>query len=66
MHISYFSSTGKVKLLTDTDHMEAVTGIRCFSVCLGSCLSSPLPSILLNNISFLPVLESYDCSFPQF
>ena len=38
MHISYFSSTGKVKLLTDTDHVEqwqvldvlvCVVGIVC-------------------------------------
>lgn len=63
MHISYFSYTGKVKLLSGTDHVETVAVNRCFS--LGNYLFF-LSSILLNMINFIPVLKSYDCSFPKF
>lgn len=66
VHILYFCYTGKVKLLTDTDHMGAVPIIRCFSVHLGNCLSSTLPPVLLNKINSLPALKSYNYSFPQF
>lgn len=63
MHISYFSYTGKVKLLSGTDHVETVAVNRCFVVSLGNCLFS-LSSILLT-INFILVLKSYDCFFPQ-
>lgn len=65
VYILYLTYTGKVKLLADTDHMEAVTIIQCFSVHLMNCLSSILPSVLLNKVNSLPALKSYDYSFSQ-
>lgn len=66
MHISYLSYTGKVKLLTDTDSMEAVTVIQCFSVPLGNYLSSTLSPILLNKINFLQFWNLMTIPFPNF